>query len=365
MKFSAADRVAKGAFGKTLVVTERESIRLRPASELPALLRPGDVLAYNNSSVLPASFSGLHPVSNRRVEMRLVNLLSPIAAEWIDWGALIWSLEPGPSEPWRVPTESRQPAPFIREGDRIELGGILAVVRESQGQNRFSVRFIDEQGHPLRGVLPAMLKAGRPIQYAYHRQSLDLWDVQTLFTGPAVSIEPPSAAFILDWEGVSTLTQKGIRLCPITHAAGISSLGPIEVDAQLPFPEWSYLSEGSAQILNAAKEGHSRIIALGTTVARCLESAYRLSNPLKPGWFLAEGKLGSEAPALFIDALITGLHDEKTSHYALEGALIPSRRAAEANAMAAAAGLKDHEFGDFHFIENQSLRAPHREPVPV
>lgn len=381
LKMVPATVAVKNPRSKSLVVTRSQNREGRPhspstvmpASVLAQVLQPGDMLVYNNSSVLPARFRLRDPDTGEVLEMRLARALtSPVLGAmnpnahqaqpspstqlgteaFRHWRAVIWQ-----GFTWRERTENRLPRLGLTPGSTLAFDTDPDETSRVRILRSYPFGLYDLEIEP-ENPLALLLRLGKPIQYSYHIETLLLWDIQTLFTGPPLSLEPPSAAFILDWETVTHLRQRGVELIPISHAAGISSVGTAKVDQQLPLAERSYLSSASAVRLNAAKAEGRRIIALGTTVARSLETAARLAdagkNPtLKPGWFETRLRLGPNQKALYCDALITGLHEETESHFQLEQAFISREIAERANALAAARRLKHHEFGDFHYLEKE------------
>jgi S-adenosylmethionine:tRNA ribosyltransferase-isomerase len=376
-KMLPATLAVKNPRSKRLVLTRGRTSAVVPATGLAQALQPGDMLVYNNSSVLPARFRLKHPETGKTLEMRLARALAAPGPEaFRDWRAVLWH-----DFTWRERTENRRPLTGLTPGTTltfdtvplrttpIETAKIRILRSYPFGMYDLSIENGNKIGNVSETPLALLLRLGQPIQYSYHVETLKLWDIQTLFTGPPLSLEPPSAAFILDWETVAHLRRRGVELVPISHAAGISSVGTALADQQLPLPERSYLPAASAARLNAAKAEGRHIVALGTTVARSLETAARLDehgnvqglgnthvSHLKPGWFETRLRLGPKRngmlqKAMYCDALITGLHDETESHFLLEQAFISRERAESANALAASKGLRHHEFGDFHYLE--------------
>ncbi len=341
MSLRPATQARKNDPGKKLLVTRGGSTEVLATAALTDLLHASDVLVYNNSAVLPASLAGTHVESGTEIELRLAALLE-VEGEWNRWRAVIWK-----KASWKVRTEARQTANFVRPGDGLVFGALAARVLAVHRSGLFEVEFHAPDAPVLRGILTA----GLPVQYSHLAADLKLWDIQTVFCGPALSVEPPSAAFILNWERITALRQKGVQLIAIAHGAGLSSLGSPQQDQALPLAEWSFISAAAAAALNRAKARGRRIIALGTTVARCLESAHRRrAGVVAPGWFRTEVKLGAQAPAAFADGLVTGLHEEGESHFELEQAFLPRSLALQAQEVASRYNLHKHEFGDFHFL---------------
>src|SRR5205085_2410704 len=121
---------------------------------------------------------------------------------------------------------------------------------------------------------------GRPIQYAHVPVPLALWDVWTSIAGPPVAFESPSAGFALDWGTLAALRGRGIAFATLTHAAGISSTGDIELDRRLPFDEPYRIPPATAAAIRRVRARGGRVVAVGTTVVRALEHAATL-EPLR------------------------------------------------------------------------------------
>ena len=141
----------------------------------------------------------------------------------------------------------------------------------------------------------------------------------------------------------------GVRTAAVTHAAGLSSTGDAALDAQLPLPERFEVPPGTAAAVRRTRALGGRVVAVGTTVVRALESA------------AADGKVEARAgvTALVIgpghrpravDGIFTGLHEPGSSHFALLGAFAPAAHLEAAFRAAESAGYLAHEFGDAMLI---------------
>src|SRR5262249_20648290 len=148
------------------------------------------------------------------------------------------------------------------------------------------------------------------------------WDQQTLFSGPAVALEPPSASFSLTWDLVFRLQQQGVELLKLTHATGLSHTGDEAIDRRLPLPERYRLSSVAQRRLRELSSEQRPIIAVGTGVVRALESwAGRM---LSPDWAETDLRIEPQYPLRIVSGLLTGLHDAHASHMDMLQAFVPA-----------------------------------------
>jgi S-adenosylmethionine:tRNA ribosyltransferase-isomerase len=136
---------------------------------------------------------------------------------------------------------------------------------------------------------------------------------------------------------------------PLTHAAGPSSTGDPALDARLPLPEAYEIPEGTAAAVGDARARGSRVVAAGTTVVRALESAWS-GGRVRAGAGVARLRLDAAHALRAVDALLTGMHEPGSSHFALLTAFAPAEVLERAHAAAEAAGYRAHEFGDSMFV---------------
>jgi S-adenosylmethionine:tRNA ribosyltransferase-isomerase len=191
-------------------------------------------------------------------------------------------------------------------------------------------------------------------------EPLALWDVWTRVAAQPVAFEPPSAGFVLDWQMLSRLRDRGASFATLTHAAGISSTGDAALDARLPFDEPYHLPQATVLAIEQTRANHGRVIALGTTVTRALEHAASIRMPLLAGDGIADQRLGSASKLRVVDAIISGTHEPGTSHHELLRAFTPDDVLERADSTLLAAQYRTHEFGDSVLIERHVRRASRR-----
>jgi S-adenosylmethionine:tRNA ribosyltransferase-isomerase len=212
-------------------------------------------------------------------------------------------------------------------------------------RKEISPRLVDIEFN-LKG--PALWKKfyslGKPVQYSYLREDLQLWDQQTLFSGPPVALEPPSASFSLTWNLLFKLQKAGVEVLPLTHATGISNTGDLAIDKQLPFPETYRISiEVQKRLIEAKKEGRA-LVAVGTGAVRALESWGGKSNSGE--WTWTEIKLTKNFKRKIVSGLLTGLHEPEASHLDMLESFAPETLLRKAYEEASLRGYLWHEYGD-------------------
>lgn len=297
-------------------------------------LRKGDLLLVNVASTLPSSFFGTVIRTGMPIEVRLAAFRGGSARDLSSWSALTFG-----SGDWRVPTEKRGPPPEIRKGDVIRVSPSLSA--EILEVCPRAPRFLNIQ-FSSNDLIRELYREGRPIQYSYLEKELELWDQQTLFNGPPVAVEPPSAAFPLTWSLVLALQSKGVKLATVIHSAGISSTGSPELDALLPLEEFYEVPKETLAAIDETSRSGSRVVALGTSVTRAVESALRTGK--RTG--LTSFKLGPKNSPKVVDILITGMHEEGSSHGELMKAFCNCSLLRLAQKEATGMGYLSHEYGD-------------------
>lgn len=143
----------------------------------------------------------------------------------------------------------------------------------------------------------------------------------------------------------------GVEFATLTHAAGISSTGDEALDRQLPLDEPYEIPAGTAQAIAHARARGGRVVALGTTVVRALEHAAARDGVVGPGRGVAANRITAATSLRVVDALISGVHEPRTSHYELIRAFADDGTLGRANEEMTARGYRIHEFGDSVMIE--------------
>lgn len=322
-----AHGVARDAV-KLLVARPRGVSHARFA-DLGDHLRPGDLLVVNNSATMPAAVDG-----HRGGQ--------PIAVHFSTaHGDKIWVVELRPGG------DAAGHLGDIRPGERIDMpGGAALVIGSSypqpgvEGARLWTARVITEGA--AGGVGRYLARYGRPIRYSYVPRQWPLRYYQTVFARHAGSSEMPSAGRPFSTELVTALVSAGVGIAPITLHAGVSSAEAGEP----PIPEPFQVPAATARMVNSAHAAGSRVIAVGTTVVRALESAATAGGVVRQadGW--TDLVLGPGRLCRVVDGLITGWHDVGASHLLLLEAVAGPDLVALAYREAVEHGYLWHEFGD-------------------
>jgi S-adenosylmethionine:tRNA ribosyltransferase-isomerase len=309
-----------------LLVATRHDLGLVHAGfrELPRFLAAGDLLVVNVSATLPAALDAR--LDGRPVELRL----STPARD----GAWIVELR----------TSDREPFPRPPLGVRLELpGGAHAELagRLADG-DRLAVARVAVAG-PLEDYLR---RHGRPIRYGYVSERWPLDAYQTVFAREPGSAEMPSAGRPFTPELVTDLVARGVIVAPVTLHAGVSS----PERGEPPHPERFRVPATTAALVNAVRGWNGRVIAVGTTVVRALETVAAPDGVVSAGrgWtsLVVTPRRGLRA----VDGLLTGWHESESSHLDLLEAAAGAELLERSYRAAAEHGYLWHEFGDLHLI---------------
>jgi S-adenosylmethionine:tRNA ribosyltransferase-isomerase len=329
---------------KLLLVNGAGAISHLPRVALASLFRPGDLVVANDAATLPASLHGLHRSTGGPIEARLAGWLSlcdPSRFVAVVFGA----------GDYRTRTEDRPAPPPLSAGDRLEFGPLSASVECLLDHPRLvQIRFDGSPASVIRGLV----RHGRPIQYAHIPQSLTLWDVWTKIAANPIAFEPPSAGFALDWQTLKCWREQGVGFATVSHAAGLSSTGDAALDRRLPFEEFYRIPEACASAIAAAKSRSGRVIAIGTSVVRALESAANADRTVRTGQGRASGRIARGARLRVVDAIFTGVHQPGESHYELLRAFADDTVLDRVRAAVEERECRAHEFGDSLLIERQA-----------
>jgi S-adenosylmethionine:tRNA ribosyltransferase-isomerase len=295
-------------------------------------LRPGDLLVLNNSRTLPASLPAEAP-DGTRLEIRLARRLGEA-----EWAAL---LVPDPAVP-AAPGAPLTAVPPAGAGTVLRLSpDLTATLTGLEGplrHARFSLSGPD--------LTDALYRVGRPIRYEYIDRSWDLDYYQNVFASVPGSVEMPSAGRPFTWELLQALRRRGIGLAFLSLHTGLSWYGPGWRALPQEVPEPFTITRETAGAIDRTRQRGGRVIAVGTTVVRALESA---ADPAG-GWKQLSGEatclIGPGYRLRVAHGLLTGWHEPEASHLDMLTAFAPVSLLAATYREALERGYLWHEFGD-------------------
>ncbi|MER5829519.1 S-adenosylmethionine:tRNA ribosyltransferase-isomerase [Streptomyces sp. NPDC002130] len=315
-----------------MLVSRGAEVAHHAFTELPRLLRAGDLLVVNTSATLAAAVDGW--TEHARVVVHF--------STRGDDGR--WAVELREPD-GRGTTRARAGGPAGRE---VCLPGGVRLVLEEPLSGRSGRLW---WARVFGGRVPGLLREyGRPVRYAYTERDQPLSVYQTVFALPsgdgAGSAEMPSAARPFTARLVAELVSRGVQFAPVTLHTGVASAEAHEP----PYPERFAVPEASARLINAAKAGGGRVLAVGTTAVRAVESAAGTDGAVRAraGW--TDLVVTPERGVRVVDGLLTGLHEPEASHLLMLEA-VAGRVAIERGYEAALQGrYLWHEFGDVHLV---------------
>ena len=299
--------------------------------DLPDLLAPGDLLVVNVSATLPAAVPATLP-GGAPAQLRFAT-----AAPDLELHGSWWIVE------LRSP-DGASPYADARAGERVTLPQSTEVelVAPYAGGTRLWLARVHGSG-PLREYLA---QHGRPIRYGYVPREWPLDAYQTVFATEPGSAEMPSAGRPFTHELVTQLVAKGVAVAPITLHTGVSSLERGEA----PYPERYAVPEATARLVDATRWWGGRVIAVGTTVVRALETVADLDGAVTAGEGWTRLVVTPERGIRAVDGLITGWHEPEASHLRLLEAAAGPDLLERSYAAALEHGYLWHEFGDSQLV---------------
>lgn len=296
--------------------------------ELPSLLRPGDVLVVNTSATVPAAID----TTDRPGLVVHVSTELP-GGRWVV--ELRCLAAGGSTEPYRAGVAGR--AYPLRGGATVRL-------IEPYTDGRLWLAIIDTpRSAPL---VEHLMRHGRPIRYGYVSRDWPLAAYQTVFATEPGSAEMPSAGRPFTTALVAKLVSRGVTLAPVTLHTGVASAEAHE----RPYPERFTVPAPTARLVNAARAGGSRIIAVGTTVVRALETAATGDGLVAPAGGWTDLVVTPERGVRVVDGLLTGLHEPRASHLAMLEAIAGPELLARCYWEAVERRYLWHEFGDLNLL---------------
>jgi len=294
--------------------------------DLPSFLAPGDLVVVNDSATVPAAIDA---------ERDDGTVLVMHASTQLPGG--VWMVEPrtpiagGATEPL---ADEMAPGPLHLAG-----GSVLHLLGHAPGSQRLWLATADD--------LPAALaRHGRPIRYRYVPQDHPLAAYQTIFAREPGSAEMPSAGRPFTQHVVAGLRARGIGMASLTLHTGVSSLEGHEQ----PYPERFLVSRATATTINTARAAGGRVIAVGTTVVRALESAVDPEGIVHAAAGWTDLVVTPDRQVRAVDGMVTGWHEPEGTHLQMLEAVADRDLLTDAYRSAWAGGYLWHEFGDSHLL---------------
>lgn len=317
-----------------LMEINRNSGKVRHSrfDRISEFLNSGDLLIFNTSRTLPASLSACDSALSKCVEIRLAQHL--------------------PDDSWLALLMCQQANLFtcVQQGMNLDFTeGLTAKVenRDNHILRLWKIRF-SQSGTQL---MDSIYRLGNPIRYEYVSEPWDLDYYQTVYAKEPGSAEMPSAGRAFTWKLLFDLKKKGIETAQIVLHTGLSSYMDDELDALHPASEEEYfINEIAAQKINRTRREGGRIIAIGTTVVRALESAVDIEGLIKPQHSYTRLHISAKHQLRVVDGLLSGMHEPEASHLDLLTAFLPAEQIRVAYEDAVEQGYLWHEFGDLNLI---------------
>lgn len=287
--------------------------------QFPTFLRAGDLVVLNNSATLPAA----------------------LAATRMDGGTVAVHLSTHQGDDrWVLEVRPAQAA----AGEVLALPeqGRATLLAPYGGSKRLWLAQLN-----LPDAITAYLgRWGKPITYSYLHGDWPIGMYQTVYATQPGSAEMPSAGRPFTGEILNRLKERGIGVAMLTLHTGVSSLEKGEA----PYPEPFDVPAATAAAVNATRRAGGRVIAVGTTVVRALESAVNTQGEMVAthGW--ADLVVTPERGVRVVDGLLTGFHEAQATHLAMLAAIADPDALQRAYRAAIDSGYLWHEFGDVHLI---------------
>jgi S-adenosylmethionine:tRNA ribosyltransferase-isomerase len=310
----------------------------RGVRDLPALLAPGDALVINDTKVIPARLEGerTRGSATASIEATLIRRLAPER-----WLALV------------------KPAKRLHEGDRIRFGhagricllGTLDATVEQKGEEGEAVLRFDFHGAVLDEAIDALGHVPLPPYIATRREDdeQDRADYQTVFARHEGSVAAPTAGLHFTGDLLAAIEARGVAVHRVTLHVGAGTFLPVkaqDTDAHRMHAEWGEVPPATAEALNRVRTRSGRIVPVGTTALRLLESAADETGRLHA--FIGETSIFITPGYRFraADALMTNFHLPRSTLFMLVAAFCGLERMQRAYAHAIASGYRFYSYGD-------------------
>lgn len=290
--------------------------------DLASHLQAGDVLVLNNSRTIPSVLKGRQ--GKREIEVRLSRRITENSWEVLIATGLYSSHN-------QIEFENGITATIEGEGSELPL---IRIRFNASGQKLYEMFY----------------EYGEPIRYEYIEKPWPLEAYQTVYASVPGSVEMPSAGRAFTWKLIQQLKQKGVSVVFLQLHAGLSYYGNDQWPEPSHHPESYNIPKETAAVINDAKRNGNRIIAVGTTVVRTLETVANQDGFVQAGEGITTLYIKEGYTLKCVDGLITGMHEPEASHLDLLSTLIEKNKLMAAYKEAIQKEYLWHEFGDMNLI---------------
>jgi S-adenosylmethionine:tRNA ribosyltransferase-isomerase len=313
-------------------------------ADLPDVLEPGDLLVVNNSGTLPAALDAVVEVSGQGPgEPVVLHVSTGTPADPDAWIVELRRPMPdGSTKPFALDPDSGDPDSPAAAGVRLRVTGGATVTLLRPYTSRLWVARLDLG----MSVADYLTRHGRAIRYDYVDHDWPIAAYQTVFAAIPGSAEMPSAARPFSAEVVARLVAKGVHIAPITLHTGVASPEAHE----RPYAEWYSVPRATADLVNHVRAHGGRVIAVGTTAVRALESAVDQEGTVHADTGWTELIITPERGVRAVDGLLTGFHEPAASHLLMLSAIVGPRLLRASYDAALAGRYLWHEFGDVNLL---------------
>ncbi|NNK79468.1 MAG: tRNA preQ1(34) S-adenosylmethionine ribosyltransferase-isomerase QueA [Litoreibacter sp.] len=292
-----------------LLVAQGDGIEDRHVGDLPEILQAGDLLVLNDTKVIPARLSGarVRDGASSKIE---VTLLSPGTDG--SWQALI------------------KPLRKVRDGEVIEFDAGLSATLEGRSEGQATLRF-NLEGDAFDAALAEAGQMPLPPYIAAKRavDERDREDYQTVFAARSGAVAAPTASLHFDQELLDRIAEKGVRFAQVTLHVGAGTFLPVKVEdvtTHKMHAEWGEVNSEAADLIAATKAAGGRVIPVGTTALRLIETAARETGEIEPWMGETDIFIYPGFEFKVTDALMTNFHLPKSTLMMLVSALVGRER---------------------------------------
>ena len=296
-------------------------------------LQAGDLLVINTSGTMNAALNATR-ADGTALELHLSTHLP----------ADLWVVEVR-----ALSDKATQPFYDVRQGETLQLpGGAEATLHvpylhsHGNGPHRLWIATLNLP----RPLLHYLEQHGFPIRYSYVKESWPLSYYQTVFATEKGSAEMPSAGRAFTTELITQLVVRGVQIAPLLLHTGVASLESHEP----PYEEFYRVPLETARLVNIARSRGKRVIAIGTTVVRALETVTDVEGVAHPGEGWTNLLITPQRGLRAVNALLTGLHEPRATHLSMLETPAGLEHLKVTYHQALQKGYLWHEFGDLHLI---------------